>query len=374
MKCTWPSLILTSETDTSRDGLGASAGAVSLPWAASVGLCGIFWYKCRPVDHAVARPSHEYLGRGQRDAAKRELAHEDLHRIHRHIESRKIQQGLAVQFGEREFLQTDFARHQQDRGLVLCAGKGCRQLRREMSRRHSEIELRRDVFHVSSDIQPRDVDVDSCFQGFLERLGAPVQREGRAVDPRRKGWLDVVFQQIVEVRQEWNGDIDFRHRMAGMLGAVVEFQSATDELDVVQRKARRRLRFLFLFLGRLRGGRELLQQVREVVGRAVVVAHDANIGISESNLSQDGGTLVDGLSLKVQEQLAEGDEHLRTAALLDRETLDQHGQRERIDFDVVDGDLSMQLLAEAFHQVVFGDRRYHEKSDDREQHDQACDP
>ena len=121
----------------------------------------------------------------------------------------------------------------------------------------------------------------------LNGLVRPLQRERRAVDPRRKGWLDVVFQQIVEVRQEWNGDIDFRHRMAGMLGAVVEFQPAVDELDIVQRKAWR-FRFLFLFLGRLRGGRELLQQVREVVGRAVVVAHDVNIGIRESNLSQDG--------------------------------------------------------------------------------------
>ena len=368
--CTCPSTIFTSGTDTS---IGAPDWFAAGPGAASR-----FGIAASQFTAAVAVAPHEHLGRLQRDGAELVLAAEHVDRGHRHVDVLQVQQWLAVQLGQAELVQVHAAFDREHRRAALGAHERHRQLAVQQPGGHAEREVERHIFHVARNVELLDVDVHRRLEGVLERLGAALQREGRVVHARRERWLHVVLDSVGQVGQEGNGDVDLAHAVARMLGAVVDLDAAVDDLHVVQREARLLAGFLAgrgpgFPVERGLGPGELLDQIGEVVGACIRVAHDMHVGVGELHLAQDRRAPVDRFGLQVELELGEAHEHLRGIALLDAEPLDRRDHTERVQIDILDRHLPVEQCGQLLGQVVPCERRHGEEADDREQDEEDRD-
>jgi hypothetical protein len=299
----------------------------------------------------------------QRNRAELELAAEHIDPAHWYFEVLQVQQRLAVELRHAELVQVDAACDREHGGAGVGPHERHRQLAVEEPGLHTEGEVQRHVLHVARDVELLDVDVHRRLEGVLERLGPALQREGRLIHACRKGRLHVVFYPVGQVGEEGDGDVDLTHCVARVLGTVVDLDAAVDDLHVVEREAR-------LLGGSSLGGtcgRELLDQVGEVVGAPVRVAHDVHVRIGELHLAQDWRAPKQRLGLEVQPQFTEAREHFGGAGLLDAESVHHGDHAEGIHVDVLDSDLALEQLAQSLDQVVLRHRWHDEKPDRCEQ-------
>ncbi len=274
-----------------------------------------------------------------------------------------------------QLLQRDVALDRQLGRAVARAHEPDVQSQRQPRRFDGERQVHRHERQVAREVQLLQPQLEHGLQRILERLGAPLDRERRAVDRHAQAGLDERIQVHRQRRDERNTDAQARDLVVIAGRTVVEDQRGVVDVDVVQREARRRrIRRRGRRFGRLGHGRQMRDDVREVVGGADVGpriggrarAHHVQAQRFERDLLDHRRAPEHRRDLRVDVQAREAEERRASVGFVDPEVLDGQRQRERIEPDAADADFAPEQLAELLLRDVARDRRHGHESQQRD--------
>ena len=136
-------------------------------------------------------------------------------------------------------------------------------------------------------VETVQIQIQMAFMGFRERPAVTVKGQRGTVDIGRKGRFDQYIGVIRQAGNEGQRQVDVADGMQLALGLIVKNDLGVDQLDIVQREARRLARRLIL------GLHPLVEQVGNVVAplRHTGYRHPQAL---QADFVDHGGQLEDG--------------------------------------------------------------------------------
>lgn len=299
------------------------------------------------------------------DAFDARVALEQIERFEIDLEAAQRRQRRPARLLERKIVQRDAAGHGQRGRLPLLFAEDEFEVAVERGGRQLHRHLHGQIVEVLRQLQLVEIERELALARIGKRLAAPRQGQRCAVDGRREGRLDEGFDVVRQAGDERQGKHDVVDDVLLVEGAVVELEPAAADLNVVERKARRRV-------VRLRTRHEFVDQVGKIVA-PVGQANDLQAWPGEADFTEHRPAAQQRRDLQVQIETVEaGDRFLRlphALALVHGQPVDLDGQRVGIDVNALDRHLAMQDRAELVEQHGFDDRRQDEEAEDADERD-----
>ncbi len=284
---------------------------------------------------------------------------EDIQILQGHLQCIEAQHGLGRQIGDRQPAQGHVAVEFEAGGCVLGLLEARLHVHVEAGAGQLEAGLEGHVVHVAGQVHVRQFQVEHGLLRFGEGLGAPLEVKGRVVHLGTEHGFDKHVHVRRQGGDEGQAKLEIGDGVQGLLGLVVEFDTAVFEMDVVHGKARGLIR-----------GRLAVDQLDDVVNVVVIGprAHQMHVGLAQAYFLHHRCEMPQGVAGHIHLQGIEGDEHGLAIRLQQLEPLDLHLEGIGIDVDRIDAELAVQLFLHQFFRLGLDDAGQREIAKEPEDH------
>ena len=170
----------------------------------------------------------------------------------------------------------------------------------------------------------------------MEWNGIAGELKRGAVDQREKFRLHFDIDVGGQARNERHADSELGHRMFGLFRPIVEVDLAVDDLNIVEREARRRT-------GRAAG--EFFDEILKIVF-AIFIANHAHVGLDQPQFLDHRPQAKERAHFQIDEQFIEGKRGSVSLPLFHQKTADRCAHGERIDCDLLDRNRTVELIGQ----------------------------